>query len=308
MTHLERRDSAMPADDPTAELVQLLDLGELNVVPLSAIKWAESALTQSDSILATVESMLDNGVDAPTEKQKRALRNIHDAALSWLPAQHVIDSFASELAAVRGPRSKQEDASGQRPRSGSRYTQTDDDPPIKRPPPPPRVTAIESVLSSAQRLGVISEHPTYKLPSREDKPFRLVRKRQVHGEPADLKPDPDPGPALYHHGDCPVLATEIQHAKSCTDDKARIGLYTLEQAKHRGIACPVCLFGLAKARTDHLRLKPCRVQGPEAMDNGLLLRWRQDTTGKWKGLVLRQAEDSVFCEVVASSDLESIPE
>lgn len=169
-----------------------------------------------------------------------------------------------------------------------------DPPPIPPPPIAPREVAVVAVLSEAPRLGVGSEHRLPARPGREDKPFRLVL-----GEP---------GPALYHQGDCPVLATELHHARLCTNDTPRIALFALDAARRRGIACPVCLFGLAKARAEHRRLKPCRVRGSETIDNGLLLRWRRDAVGAWQGLVLRQSDDAVSCEIVASSDLESMPE
>ena len=98
----------MPVDDPTPDLTQIIDLGDLNAVSPTAVRWATSALRQAESILETVASMLENGVPAPTDRQAQALRNIQDAASECLPDQRVIDSFADDLAALRKRRAIQD--------------------------------------------------------------------------------------------------------------------------------------------------------------------------------------------------------
>lgn len=97
------------------------------------------------------------------------------------------------------------------------------------------------------------------------------------------------------------------HSKTGRATKPRIKLYALREAKRHGIACPVCLVGLAKARAEHLELKPCRVPGADGTDPGVLLRWRKDNADRWHGLILRHDEDVVTCEVVAADALDPMP-
>ena len=142
-------------------------------------------------------------------------------------------------------------------------------------------------------LGVVFEYRNYRLPQRPGKPFRLVLG--------------DPGPALYYQGSCPVLDTEIHHARLCSDAKPHIKLCALDAAKQWGIACPVCLEGMARARTEYRRMKPCRIHhGAPTPDDGVVLRWRKDPAGSWYGLILRVVPDRVYCEVAAAEELEAV--
>jgi hypothetical protein len=74
----------MPIDDPTPELEEILQKFEAGVLPVEAQTWALSALGTTTGINHTIGSMLDAGVNAPTDAQKVALANMFHAALKWL--------------------------------------------------------------------------------------------------------------------------------------------------------------------------------------------------------------------------------
>jgi hypothetical protein len=74
----------MPEDDPREELEELIKLCEEGHRSDEGYEWACSALNTAESIMQTIEDMQENGRDAPTSGQERALENIYDAARRWL--------------------------------------------------------------------------------------------------------------------------------------------------------------------------------------------------------------------------------
>ncbi len=74
----------MPATDPTVELSDIIDRVVTGRLPTMAADWAKSAMGTAEGILATIDEMEANGVEAPTDAQAHALANIYDAACRWL--------------------------------------------------------------------------------------------------------------------------------------------------------------------------------------------------------------------------------
>ena len=70
----------MSAEIPVEELDEILDLCAQHHLPQAAEDWATSAKETAESILETIDTMLANWVDAPTERQAEALDNIYRAA------------------------------------------------------------------------------------------------------------------------------------------------------------------------------------------------------------------------------------
>ena len=66
--------------DPSPQLQRILNLCSAGRLPKKVRPWAEGSLSTTEGILATIEDMVGNGVDAPTEGQTRALLNIYHAA------------------------------------------------------------------------------------------------------------------------------------------------------------------------------------------------------------------------------------
>ena len=74
----------MSAEDPTEELDEMLDLVAAGELPKKAADWANSTSGTAEEILETIDSMVANGVDAPTGSQEEALYNIYVGACRWL--------------------------------------------------------------------------------------------------------------------------------------------------------------------------------------------------------------------------------
>jgi hypothetical protein len=66
------------------ELEEILARVGADFLPESAGEWAGSARVTAQEILQTIDDMKANQVPAPTPAQRRALDNIHAAALRWL--------------------------------------------------------------------------------------------------------------------------------------------------------------------------------------------------------------------------------
>lgn len=77
----------MSAEDPTDELDEILELVAAGKLPRKAADWADGAYGTATEILETIESMLANGVDAPTSGQEGALEKIYQGACRWLHRQ-----------------------------------------------------------------------------------------------------------------------------------------------------------------------------------------------------------------------------
>lgn len=162
----------------------------------------------------------------------------------------------------------------------------------KLPPVPPRVKAINAIVALIDEYGISS-------------PYDAAPEAGITGTGSFIGISGDPGPMIYHTGtfDCPVLATDFYLANSYGGHVIGERM-PLDVAKQRGIACLVCLLGVAKARNEHLRAKPCHLVGSDIdYPAALLLRWRKDPTGIWRGVVIYETEDTMICDVVASTDL-----
>jgi len=73
----------MSYDDPTPELEEIIAKAEAGELPRKALTFATDAQVRVASILETIESMSDNGLD-PTTAQEDALENIYRGACKWL--------------------------------------------------------------------------------------------------------------------------------------------------------------------------------------------------------------------------------
>ena len=74
----------MSAQDPSPELIRIIELGNKRKLPQKALDWAVQALSTTEGILTTMDDMASNGVDVPTLGQERALRKIYVGACRWL--------------------------------------------------------------------------------------------------------------------------------------------------------------------------------------------------------------------------------
>ncbi len=70
--------------DPCEKLNEVIMLCEKGVLPPQSGEWASSAIATAEGILTTIEEMISNEVNAPTQRQGQALQNIYDAACRWL--------------------------------------------------------------------------------------------------------------------------------------------------------------------------------------------------------------------------------
>jgi hypothetical protein len=83
------KETPMSATDPTVELSDIIDRVVTGRLPTMAADWAKSAMDTAEDILATIDDMEANGVEAPTIAQAEALANIYDAACRWLNIPHI---------------------------------------------------------------------------------------------------------------------------------------------------------------------------------------------------------------------------
>jgi hypothetical protein len=76
----------MSSENPIEELQELEDAINApgSSLPNEAIEWVDGAHETAESILATIDSMVSNGVSAPTLAQQVALYNIYSGACAWL--------------------------------------------------------------------------------------------------------------------------------------------------------------------------------------------------------------------------------
>lgn len=74
----------MSAADPREELDDLFAGIESGEITERAVRFFDKYDEIARAILATIESMQSNGVDAPTPRQRRALQNIYLGACYWL--------------------------------------------------------------------------------------------------------------------------------------------------------------------------------------------------------------------------------
>jgi hypothetical protein len=74
----------MSAADPREELDNLFTGIESGEITERAVRFFDKYDEIARAILATIESMQSNGVDAPTPRQSRALQNIYLGACYWL--------------------------------------------------------------------------------------------------------------------------------------------------------------------------------------------------------------------------------
>jgi hypothetical protein len=72
------------AQDPSAELWELVRGIESGAISEKAITFCDGAFDTSDAILAKIEEMDRSGRSGPTPDQQRALRNIYTATCRWL--------------------------------------------------------------------------------------------------------------------------------------------------------------------------------------------------------------------------------
>jgi hypothetical protein len=73
----------MPSDDPTEELIEIIDLYRGGRLPVAAFDFANGALATAEEILEIIEEMEGNGHDR-SANQESALENIYCGACNWL--------------------------------------------------------------------------------------------------------------------------------------------------------------------------------------------------------------------------------